>query len=139
MTAIEPRPIRLFCGEQPLRIRGRLARDRADPLGLWTVSIGVSVNGMWGPGGVGGSAGIVIDGSGNVAVYTTKGGGVGAGEERLPGGFLLDRQMRQLSAASQGPSHRLAWARPGVPACRATSTLGLAQMECTRLEVGMGT
>ena len=95
-------PLGYFAGSNLYEYAGDSPADRADPLGLWTVSIGVSVNGMWGPGGVGGSAGIVIDGSGNVAVYTTKGGGVGAGE-KASGGLSIGSSNAATVGGIAGP------------------------------------
>ena len=44
-----------------------------------TINIGLGVNGMFGPVGLNGSGGFVIDSSGNLAWYNTYGGGLGAG------------------------------------------------------------
>ncbi|MFZ5884571.1 MAG: RHS repeat-associated core domain-containing protein, partial [Chloroflexota bacterium] len=63
-----------------------------DPLGLWTVQLGFSVNGSWMPtvfgvgptGSVG--VGIAFDGNGNVGGYWTAGGGAGLGTTGIVAG-----------------------------------------------------
>jgi len=56
--------------------------NRGDPSGLWTLSIGLSVNGTWFGGTGGGFAGVAIDDSGRLGTYWGWGAGAGVG-----GGF----------------------------------------------------
>jgi hypothetical protein len=56
-----------------------------DPLGLWTFQVGLSLNGQLGPINVNWNVGIAVDGHGNVGIYDTIGGGLGAGAD-LSGG-----------------------------------------------------
>ncbi len=131
-------PIKFRGGTNPYEYVGDSPENRVDPLGLWTVNIGGSVSGMWGVVGVGGSAGIVIDGSGNVGGYTTVGGGAGVGAKGS-GGLSIGSSNAATIGDIAGPFGQVSVGAAGAPACRATSTLGLAQMERIRLEVGMGT
>lgn len=57
----------------------------ADPLGLWTVQVGISFNGAIGPVQVSATYGIAFDGSGNVAGYAEYGGGAGTGADASGG------------------------------------------------------
>jgi RHS repeat-associated protein len=50
-----------------------------DPLGLWTGSVGVTVNFQIGPVNINFSAGVAVDGQGNVGTTYVAGGGLGVG------------------------------------------------------------
>jgi hypothetical protein len=57
---------------------------------LQTVHVGGSINGQWGPFGVHGSGGLVLDSHGNLGGYLTGGaGGVKGGGDGLVGGFTV--------------------------------------------------
>jgi RHS repeat-associated protein len=51
----------------------------ADPLGLYTFGVGLSVSGQWGPVNLNWNVGIVFDNHGGVGLYNAPGGGVGLG------------------------------------------------------------
>ncbi len=76
--------IQRFISEDPISFRGgnnvyRYASDSpvalTDPFGLWTVSIGLSVNLQLGPINLQGSSGLALDSSGNFGTYALAGGG----------------------------------------------------------------
>lgn len=52
-----------------------------DPLGLWTLNVGINLNIQAGPVGFTVSGGVVVDGNGNVGTYGTIYGGIGAGAD----------------------------------------------------------
>ncbi|WP_084633298.1 RHS repeat-associated core domain-containing protein [Pleomorphomonas oryzae] len=55
--------------------------NRVDPIGLWTVQVGGTVNGQFGVVNIQFGGGIAVDSSGNIAGYTFGGGGAGVGGE----------------------------------------------------------
>lgn len=56
-----------------------------DPLGLWTVGVGITVNVQFGIINIEGSYGVVVDNSGNIGLYGTAGGGAGVGAKASAG------------------------------------------------------
>jgi len=77
-----------WTNKDPIRFKGGLNLyvyvennpiNGADASGLWTVQIGGTIQGVWGPAAGVGFAGIAFDGHGNVGVYFGGGGGTGAG------------------------------------------------------------
>ncbi len=100
-----------FTAEDPARFRGgfnlyRYAFDSPvnlnDPLGLWTVSLGVNVNVQLGPINLQVSGGIAADSSGNVAVFETGGGGLGVGAN-ASGGLNLSVSNAHTVCSLGGP------------------------------------
>jgi RHS repeat-associated protein len=77
-----------FIGEDPVRFAAgqnfysyvlNSPTNRTDPFGLWTFSIGLSINIQAGPINVQGSVGVAVDSSGHVGTIVTGGGGLGVG------------------------------------------------------------
>jgi RHS repeat-associated protein len=56
-----------------------------DSTGLWTIAIGGTVNFQFGPFAFQISAGLAIDGSGNIGTYSSSGGGAGFGDQAAAG------------------------------------------------------
>jgi len=87
-----------YVGNKPVRF--------IDPWGLTTVQVGVTVNGQLGPFSFTGSAGIAVDGSGNVGVYSTGGGGAGAGTA-VSGGVSVSASNAQTINDLSGPFNQV--------------------------------
>jgi RHS repeat-associated protein len=86
-----------FIDEDPVGFRGGMNKyayalanpmDNRDPSGLWTFGGGLTINLQFGPVNIEGSFGLVVDGSGNVGVYGTTGGGLGVGATASVGAGL---------------------------------------------------
>jgi len=79
-------PIKFDAGDPNIfRYVGNDPLNWTDPMGLWTFQAGLSLNGQFGPVNVNLNVGIAVDGHGNVGVYESLGGGLGAGA-RISGG-----------------------------------------------------
>jgi hypothetical protein len=61
------------------QFRGDPYFGQPGPALAWTVELGVNVNLQFGPVNINGSFGVAVDGSLNIAIYNTVGGGAGAG------------------------------------------------------------
>jgi RHS repeat-associated protein len=74
-----------------------------DPLGLWTLQIGVTINiQIWGPFAAQFTAGVAIDGNGNVGTYYAGGGGLGAGAH-VSGGISTNASNASTICDLAGP------------------------------------
>jgi RHS repeat-associated protein len=74
----------------------------ADPLGLFTFGVGLSVNGQWGPINVNWSGGLVFDNHGGVGIYNAPGAGVGVGAG-VSGGISFSASNAQGICDLAGP------------------------------------
>lgn len=52
-----------------------------DPLGLWTINVGITVSGWYGFGSGSYSIGVVVDGQGNIGTYANPAAGAGVGAD----------------------------------------------------------
>lgn len=100
-----------FTAEDLARFRGgfnlyRYAFDSPvnlnDPLGLWTVSLGVNVNVQLGPINFQVSGGIAVDSSGNIGLFDAGGGGLGVGAN-VSGGLNLSGSNAHTICGLGGP------------------------------------
>lgn len=73
-----------------------------DPTGLWTLSIGLSINGQIGSININISGGIAVDSSGNIGTYTTGGGGLGIGA-KIAGGMSISGSNAKTICDLSGP------------------------------------
>jgi hypothetical protein len=76
--------------------------SRIDPLGLWTVQIGGTINIQLGPINFQTSGGIAFDGYGNIGGYSAYGGGIGEGAQ-VSGGLNLNSGNANTICDLNGP------------------------------------
>ena len=100
-----------FISEDPARFRGGFnlysyAHDTptnlTDPLGLWTVGLGVNVNIQLGVINLQVSGGIAVDSSGNIGAFDAGGGGLGVGAD-ISGGLNLSVSNAHTICGLGGP------------------------------------
>jgi RHS repeat-associated protein len=73
-----------------------------DPLGLWTVGIGITMSFQFGAVNLNFSGGLVADGAGNIGTYTCGGGGLGMGA-RVSGGISTSVSNAMTISDLSGP------------------------------------
>jgi len=73
-----------------------------DPFGLWTLSVGINVNGQLGPINLQVSGGVGLDSSGNIGLLSTGGGGLGVGGN-ASGGLNLSLSNARTICGLGGP------------------------------------
>ena len=76
--------------------------NKVDRSGKQTLSVGVTIDGLWGPFNGNLTAGIAIDLQGNLGVYWSWGGGLGVGE-RLSGGINISVSNAKTVCDLSGP------------------------------------
>lgn len=73
--------------------------SRVDPLGLWTVQVGGTINFQLGPVNFQVSVEIAVDGNGNIGGYGAYGGGLGEGAQ-VSGGLSVNSSIANTMPAS---------------------------------------